>query len=295
MYDIVKTLRANSVAHALQLLEENPGAIITAGGTDVIISLKHRKLKQATLVSILDLEELKGVHMTDEGDLLIGAGTCFAALEENPLLINCTPMLASACRQVGSPQIRAVATIGGNICNGAVSADSVPSLLALDAVLELFGPKGPEQTPLLGFHTGPGKTNLGSNRILTAIRIPHAAYAGCGGCYLKFGQRRAMEISTLGCAVNVRMNTKGERVEKIAIAYGVAGPIPIRCTGLEARLQSMVPGEIFDKTFRKYVLEELYPRDSWRASKELRVQLIKELGCRAAWQAIVQAGGTAFD
>lgn len=294
MYDIQKALRAKSLSHAQTLLAQYPGAVLTAGGTDVMIRLKHGGLPGATLISLLDVAQLRGVKLAENGDVVIGAGTCFAALEQDPVLLRRAPMVSYACSQVGSPQIRAVATIGGNLCNGAVSADSVPSLLALDAVLELTGPNGPESAPLLGFHTGPGKTRLEPDRILTAIRLPAASLAGHGGCYIKFGQRNALEIATLGCAARVQLDDAKQIVTAVALAYGVAAPTPVRCRRLEAMLVGRVPDAAFFETLRAHVLAELNPRDSWRASKQLRVQLIKELGCRAVRQAIVQAGGTAI-
>lgn len=129
MYDIKETFRANSVPEALELLRAHPGAIPVCGGTDVMIHLKERKLRQAALVGIMDIASLQGIYLEQTGDLFIGSGTCFDSIYQNPLARACVPMLADACNQVGSPQIRSVATIGGNLCNGAVSADSVPSLL----------------------------------------------------------------------------------------------------------------------------------------------------------------------
>ena len=200
-------------------------------------------------------------------------------------------MLADACHQVGSPQIRVMATIGGNLCNGAVSADSVPSLYALDAELELLGPAGTRRIPVCGFHTGPGRTVLGPNELLVRIRIPKASYEGHGGCYLKFGQRSAMEISTLGCAVNAALTADKTRIAHVAIAYGVAAPVPVRCYDTEAQLIGMKTDEEALRVLRSTVLSQLSPRDSWRASKELREQLIRELGCRALRCAIENAGG----
>ena len=142
MYDIKTTFRAESVQDALRLLSENQGAVIVCGGTDVMIRLRELKLRQATLISILDIPELCGVRLEENGDLLIGAGTCFSLLHSDPLIRRCVPILAEASRQVGSPQIRNIATIGGNICNGAVSADSAPLLLVLDARLELASSGG---------------------------------------------------------------------------------------------------------------------------------------------------------
>ena len=199
MYDIKETFRAKSVPDALELLRTHPGAIPVCGGTDVMIHLKERKLRQAALVGIMDIASLQGIYLEQTGDLFIGSGTCFDSIYQNPLARACVPMLVDTCNQVGSPQIRSVATIGGNLCNGAVSADSMPSLLVLNAELELTSLEGKRVVKAVDFHTGPGKTVLETGReLLTGIRIPKASDEGHGGKYLKFGQRNAMEIATLG-------------------------------------------------------------------------------------------------
>ncbi len=291
MYDIRESYNAHSIEEALELLDSHEGAIPVAGGTDVIIKIRERKIKQAVLVSILDIPELKSVFSCEDGSILIGAGCNFTQITEDPLILEKVPMLAEACRQVGSPQIRNIATIGGNICNGAVSADSVAPLYALDAELLIRSKNGQKNLPIRGFHTGPGKTMLLSGEILTAIRIPYQSYAGHGSAYIKFGQRKAMEIATLGCAVNVSLSEDKKHIASAAIAYTVAAPTPRRCPKTEELLTGMEVGPELFMTVRSNVLNELQPRNSWRASLELRQQLIKELAERALKEAIRRAGG----
>lgn len=295
MFDVCKTYKAGTVVDILRILSETEGVTLVAGGTDVMIRMRERKLKEANLLSILDVDELKGIFLDDDENIVIGAGTCFSEIACNPIVRERTPVLASAVRQVGSPQIRNIATIGGNLCNGAVSADSAPALLALDAILVLESRDGERQVPASGFHTGPGKTVRRRDELLTKIIIPRENYENYGAHYIKFGQRNAMEISTLGCAVNLRLDHKKRSVEDIKIAYGVAAPTPVRCYKTEKILAGRECNEEFLRILRSHVLEELQPRDSWRASKELRLQLIKELGCRAAKQAFINAGGGYVD
>lgn len=295
MYDIRETFRADSVEEALLLLQQHPGARLVCGGTDMMIHMKERKLCEVTLIGIMEIEALRGIRLDENGDLLIGPGTCFSTIHTDPLARRYVPMLADACNQVGSPQIRNIATIGGNLCNGAVSADSVPSLLALDAELELTSLTGVRRVKAVDFHTGPGKTVLDRQReLLTCIRIPHASYEGHGGQYIKFGQRNAMEISTLGCAVNCAMAGNGT-IRDFAIAFGVAAPRPIRCPQAERLMLGKKPDAALLRELRSAALAECTPRDSWRASLELRRQLIAELAERAARSAIQQAGGKIDD
>lgn len=291
MYDIKTTYNARSVDEALELLSMHKGAVLVCGGTDVMIRMKERRLREAVLISILDIDELKGVQLLENGDIRIGPGTCFAELYNSPILRQHVPFLAEACNQVGSPQIRHVASIGGNLCNGAVSADSVPALMTLSAELELTGKSGTRKVNICDFHTGPGKTVLRpESEILTAIYIPRKNYQNHGGSYIKFGQRRAMEIATISCAVNAALESS-EHIGDFAIAFGVAAPTPIRCPKAEAWAVGKTPDEIING-IGAMALGETKPRESWRGSLELREQLIRELSKRAARQAIERAGGT---
>lgn len=291
MYDIRESYIAHSVDEALEMLSVHSDALLVAGGTDVLIKVRERKLKQAVLVSILGIPELKTITLDTDGTIRIGSGCNFTQITDDPIILEKIPMLAAACRQVGSPQIRNVATIGGNICNGAVSADSVSPLMALDAELVLASKNGEHIVPIRTFHTGPGKTIRDRAEVLTEIRIPRQSYDGHGGCYIKFGQRKAMEIATLGCAVNVSLEDDARHLRSAAIAYSVAAPTPARCPKTEALLTGMEIGPELWKTARANVLTELQPRDSWRASLELREQLIKELVVRALKEAVRRAGG----
>ncbi len=291
MYDIKETLIAGSVDEALDMLCAHPDAHLIAGGTDVMIRMRERKLKDATLISIREIPELTGIRLENNGDLWIGPGTAFDTIYRDGTVRNTALHLAEACNEVGSPQIRHIATIGGNLCNGAVSADSVPSLLSLDAELVIRSKEGERTVAVTGFHTGPGKTVLGHEEILTGIRIRKENYEGYGGCYLKYGKRRAMEISTLGCAVTVRLTKEKDRIDDLRIAFGVAAPVPVRCRELEKTVKGMEVGEDLMRTIRDSVLAELSPRDSWRASLELREQIIRTYSVRAAQKAIERAKG----
>lgn len=296
MYDIRETYRAHSIEEALTLLAGHPDALLVNGGTDVMIRMREGKLPDAVLVSIMDVPEIKGISLRENDDIAIGAGTCFRDIYHSEIIRRAVPALAHAANQVGSPQIRHVATIGGNLCNGAVSADSVPILLALNAELELTGAQGTRRVAATQFHKGPGKTVLQKGgELLTAIIIPKVEYEGRYGSYIKFGQRNAMEIATLGTAVCLRLNADKTCLEDIRIAFSVAGPTPLRCTKTEAVLKGRALNEDTIKALRQGVIQEVQPRDSWRASRQLRLQLVKELGERALRQTVEDAGGIIHD
>ena len=189
--------------------------------------------------------------------------------------------------------MRNIGTIGGNVCNGVTSADSASSLFVLNAVLELTGPEGVRQVPISQFYTGPGKTVRAHDELLTKIRIAKVDYEGFGGHYIKYGKRNAMEIATLGCAALVKLSEDKKRIEELRLAYGVAAPTPVRCAETEAKAAGMELGDALWETIEAGAVSEVNPRTSWRASKEFRLQLVKELGKRAVMQAVIFAGGEA--
>lgn len=292
MFDIKSFYEASDVKDAVQALVRDPDAEIISGGTDVLIRVREGKDAGRSVVSIHNINELKGVKLLDNGDLWIGAGTSFSHITNDPLIQEYIPMLGDAVDMVGGPQIRNTGTIGGNICNGATSADSASSMWTLEADVVLEGPDGERTVPVSGFYTGPGRTVRDRCEVCKYFIIHKDSIEGWTGHYIKYGKRKAMEIATLGCAVRVKLSGDKKRIEDVRLGYGVAGPTPLRCKNAEEGLKGH---EITDSdavlAFGKAALLEVNPRSSWRASKEFRLQLIEELAKRALYEAIKKAGG----
>lgn len=288
MYDITGFYAAKSVADAVRALSAQPDAILIAGGTDVLISVREGKLAGRPLVSIHGLPELTGVRMEADGTLWIGACTPFSDLSAHPLIREHAQMLGEAVNEVGSPQIRHMGTIGGNIANAATSADSAPSLFAMNAELELTGADGSRRLPIAEFYAGPGKSVRRHEEILTAIRIKKTEYEHFYGRYIKYGKRNAMEISTLGCAAWVHLAEDG-KIEDLRLAFGVAAPTPIRCAAAEALAKGQMPEESLYDRLAEQVRREITPRSSWRASAEFRLQIAGEMTRRAVREAVERA------
>lgn len=291
MYDIESIVIAKSVEEAVAALAEDGSALPIAGGSDLLIKIREGKLAGCRLVSIRDIESLKGVTVEADGSVRIGPGTTFAHFARDAVALERLPMLAHAVGQVGGPQIRAAGTIGGNLCNGVTSADSASTLLCMNAALELTGPAGRRAVALADFYKGPGRVDLVHGELLTAIRVARADYEGFGGHYIKYAQRNAMDIATLGCAAYVRLSENKERIDELRLAFGVAAPTPIRTRNAEAAAKgaSLCPA-LFD-VVAEAALSEVNPRTSWRASREYRLQLAGELSRRALRQAVANAGG----
>ncbi|MEJ8735448.1 xanthine dehydrogenase subunit XdhB [Mediterraneibacter sp. ICN-202921] len=295
MYDIKALYEAQNVSHAIQLLVEHPQAQIIAGGSDVLVQIREGKRAGAELVSIYGLDELRGVCLEEEGMLRIGSLTSFSHITKDPLIQKYMPVLGEAVDMVGGPQIRNIGTIGGNTCNGVTSADSASTLFAWDAVIELTGPEGIRRIPIQEFYIRAGKVDLRPAEIQTGILLRKESYEGYAGKYIKYAMRNAMDIATLGCSVNVKLTEDKERLEDVRIAYGVAGPIPLRAQHAEQIGRGKeVTKKTIDQTIEtisEAVLEDVTPRDSWRASKAFREHISRVLCKRALQEAIVRAGG----
>ena len=291
MYDIQSFYKAANVKDAVRALEANPQAVVIAGGTDVLVKIREGKLAGRDLISIHDLPELKGIFMEEDGTILIRPYTSFSQIEWHPLIQQKLPMLAQAVGQVGGPQIRNMGTVGGNLCNGVTSADSASTLLAMDAQLELEGPKGTRRLPLREFYAGPGRTVREHEELLTAIRVRKEDYEGFCGYYIKYAQRSAMDIATLGCAAYLRLSPDKTHIEQLRLAYGVAAPTPIRCGKAEQAAQGQRLDQQLLERIGEAAVSEVNPRTSWRASREFRLQLVRELAKRAITQAVVKGGG----
>jgi xanthine dehydrogenase FAD-binding subunit len=291
MYDIEALYEAQSADHAVELLQTYPQARIIAGGSDVLIEIRDGKLAGCTLVSIQTLDELRGVSLEADGTLRIGPVTSFSHVAADRLIQTHIPVLAEAVETIGGPQLRNIGTIGGNVCNGVTSADSASTLTAYEAVMEYQGPGGLRRLPIREHYVGPGKTSLGPGEILRAVLIPRESYENCYGWYIKYAMRNALDIATLGCSANVRLSADKKTIQRMRLAYGVAGPVPMRAPSAEEAAQGKPASEETIEAAAKAALADVNPRTSWRAAKEFRLHLVEELARRALRESIRRAGG----
>ena len=291
MYDIKALYEARSVQEAVSLRLEHPDAHIIAGGSDVLIKMREGKLAGCELLSIYGIDALRGVMLEEDGTIRIGSLTSFSHITKSPIIQEHINVLGEAVDQVGGPQIRNIGTIGGNTCNGVTSADSASTLLAWDAIVELTGKDGVRRLPIRDFYMKAGVVDLHPDEIQTAILIPKEAYAGYQGHYIKYAMRNAMDIATTGCSVNVKLSADKKTLEDVRIAYGVAGPVPMRCPTAEALAKGKAVSAEVVEAFGQAVLEDINPRDSWRASKAFRQHIAVELAKRALQKSIELAGG----
>ena len=292
MYDFTSIYRASSVPDAIAALEREPRAVVIAGGSDVLIKIREGKLAGVPLVSIHGLDaELAGVSLLENGDLAIGPLTTFRGVTRDPLIQAHVPVLGEAADMAGGPQLRAVGTIGGNVCNGVTSADTASTLMAFGAELHLRGPAGWRVVPISDWYRGVGKVDLGPAELLCRIVLPRDHFKGWSGHYIKYAQRNAMDIATLGVSCLVKLSADKTTCEDVRLAFGVAAPTPIRSHTAEDGVRGLPVAQAAER-IGTLALEDINPRTSWRASKEFRVQLVRELSGRALLEAARKGGAS---
>lgn len=281
-------LEPASLTEAVRLLERIPqDTKILAGGTDLLIQIKRRMIKPAYVLSLSRIHDLKRLEYVPGEGMFIGAMVTHAQVASHPVVRDEFRALSQACLQVGSPQVRNLGTVGGNLCNASPAADTAPALLVLEARVNIAGPQGEYSLPLKNFFISAGKTRLASNEILKEIFIPEPAQ-GTQSTYLKLGRRRAMEIAIAGVALAAR--PKKSTWEACRLALSAVAPTPLLCP----RAASILEGERWKEELLQRAGEaakqEASPIDDQRASAFYRREMVAVLTVRAAKELIEQRG-----
>lgn len=226
----VRFERPRSVKRALSLLASGEWTII-AGGTDLLVRIRDG-VRPWGLLDITGLGVLRGIRER-EGHLWIGALTTHSEIEQNRKVRKLAPALAQAAGQIGSPAIRNRGTIGGNLVNASPAADTVPPLLALDAYVEITGPTGKRTIEVSELATGPGKTVVGKDELVTAVLVP---LYNRRSVFVRLGTRKSLAITKVSVALAHRVAEDG-RLEDVRIALGAVAPKVIRAYSAEQVLE----------------------------------------------------------
>ena len=275
MFDIKEIKEPKSLDEALKILDSNTKLKIISGGTDVLIKLHHGKFNDAELLSINNLDILRDIKIFEDNTISIGANTTFSDIFRSDIINKNIPILSEAAVSMGGPQIRNMATIGGNVCNGAVSADSAPALFSLNAELKLKSLNNERIVKITEFYNGPGKVKIEKNEILTEILINEEDYKNKKGKYIKFANRKALDIAMLGVALLYEIEDNS--FKDLRVSLGVASPTPIRCRAAENfAIGKVVTNEVINK-IAELARNESNPRNSWRGSRDYRLHLINTL------------------
>ena len=263
-----------TLTEAFSILSGVEGARVLAGGTDVVVSMREGKIAPGHLVNIKRIPGLDRIGPSGGGGLSIGALVTVGAVEVSATVRNVFPMVAEAAHQLGSLQVRNRATVGGNLCNSSPSADLAPPLIVLGAEAKIAGPKGVRSVKLEDFFTGPGKTVLLKNEILTELWVPDQPEGSCCA-FLKHGPRQCMDIATVNAAMMVVM--KGRVCDHARIVLGAVAPVPMRARRAEAEARGKLVDEENVRRVAAVAGEECVPISDVRGSADYRREIVNVL------------------
>lgn len=263
------------------LLARNAGeAQILAGGTDLMVLVKEKLVSPRLLLDIGDLDELRGISWDPKEGLTILAGTKVAEIESDARVREYAPALAYAAAQLGSSQVRHMATMAGNVCHASPSAETPPVLLAQDATLTLAKEGGERRLPLSEFFLAYRKTALLPGEYLKAFHLPPLPEPSAVA-YRFRGLRRAMEIDMVNVACYLELEDSRASARTVRIALGAVGPTPYRATKAEAALAGRPVDPEFIEEAGRLAAEEATPIDDVRASAAYRGKMVRVLVRRA--------------
>jgi CO/xanthine dehydrogenase FAD-binding subunit len=250
-----------------------------AGGTDLLVQMREGGLRPRALVSLRDVPGLRFIRLGDGGSLQIGAATTLSAIENSPEVREHFPAIAEAASFIGSVQVRDRATIGGNLCNAAPSADTAPILIAYGALATMSDGRAERTVPLEEFFTGPGQTVLKPGELLTAITIPAPAARTFGKYYKTF--RSAMDCCTVGVGVCAVFADGSRMLEDVRLVMGAVAPTPMRALACEELLRGQALDDELIAQVGVRAAAEIKPITDVRASAEYRKVLAEVLTKRA--------------
>lgn len=272
-------LATDTVDETCNLLSRHGAeATVFAGGTDLFVKMKHRRMIPRRLINIKGIPDLNRIGHDERDGLRIGALTLIQGIEVSSVIGKKFPALKQAAEVLGTTQIRNAGTIGGNLANASPSAEFAPPLLTYGASVRCVGRGGERMIPMEEFFVSPGKTTLRQDELLTEVQVPNLP-AGAQGIYLKHSLRK-MDVA-IACAA-VLIILEGDVCRDIRIALGAVGPIPFRAKKAEATLRGerlggeRVETELLEEAARA-AADESFPIDDFRAYAAYRRKLVRML------------------
>ncbi len=284
-------LSAGSVKEALELLKKyGAKARVIAGGTDLLLAMKKRAVTPDYLINVKNIKAMKGITYNEKNGLRIGALVTCDELEASPLVKEKAPALWDAVCVMASPQVKTLATIGGNLCSAVPSADTAPPLIAMGAMAVLNGPKGEHTVPVEKLFKGPAQTKVARSELLTHIQIPKQPERS-STAYLKLMRRAAMDLALVGVAAYVHLDKDNTTCKEVRIALGAVAPTPIRAPMAEQMLIGKPVDEGLAAEAAKVAGTICSPITDVRASLGYRCDMVEVLTKRAVMEALERING----
>ena len=276
-----------SLDDCLRLLaQRGPETKLLAGGTDLLPQMKNSVVMPKRVIDLSGVARVKILECDAKG-LRIGAAVPARQVEQDPRVREGYAAVAESAALLGSVQVRNLATVGGNICNAAPSADMAPPLVALEAQAVIAGPKGERRVPLSDFFTGVRKTVVGPDELLVEIFVP-APGPHSGGCYIRHTPRRELDIAVVGVASQVTI--ANGVCAKVRISLAAVAPTPVRATAAEAALEGKpLTPELIERA-ADLAGQAAKPISDQRGSADFRRHLVRILTRRTLTTALARAG-----
>jgi len=278
-----------TLEEASGFLREHAGqAMVVAGGTDVLVQLRRQawRRERTALRWLVDISRVPGLSgvWTSAGTITIGALTVHEEVARNPVVRKGARLLSEACASVGSPQIRARGTLGGNIMNASPAADTIPALVALSARVRLADVGSTRDIFITDLFDGPYRNRALPGEVLTDVYFD--ALPPRSGCaFVKLGRREALAIARLSCAAVIERDDAG-RVLRAAIVPGACLPMPARVPSAEETLVGTIPDETVVAAAAREVAQEMVRKTGVRWSTDYKRPALEALARRAIWQAL---------
>jgi len=260
--------------------ERGNGTYFLAGGTDLFVRMKRGEISPSTLINLKRIGDLNRIEKDPKGGLRIGPLVRISEIEHSPLVLSTQPMLAQAAGRLGSPSIRNLATVGGNIGRASPASDIAPSLMVLQARVSVEGPKGKRELEVAQLFSGPGQTILSRAEVMTSFLIPEIG-PRTGTVYLRLGRREGMDCALVGVAALLTLSNKTNEATEARIALASVGPVPLRANRAEEVLLS---GPLTEERIREAARaagEGCTPISDIRASGSYRKEMVEVLTRRA--------------
>lgn len=270
-----------SVEEALALAASGEARYL-AGGTDLAVQIAEGLLRPALLVDITRIPSLQGIR--EEGPRLrLGSALTLEQAAHAPDLPAC---LVQGARAIGSPQIRNLGTLGGNVCNASPCGDTLAPLLVLEARFELRSLSGRRELSAEEFFLGPKVTALRAGELLEAVVLPAASVGGANTAFRMLGKRNGQVISQVNVAVWLRREEGSGRIQEVRLAAGSVAPVPLRLRQTEALLRGRVPEEAVLREAAALAAEEVRPISDIRAGETYRRRITAALLREALGEAL---------
>ena len=281
-------LAPRGIEEAAVLMAEHAGsAQLLAGGTDLLIFMRNGRKSPDFIIDAKKIPELTRVQL-DADRLTIGAAVSCRTIWEHPEIAERFPALTDAATLIGGIQIQGRATFGGNLCNAAPSADTVPPLIVYGAIAHIISARGERDVPVEEICTGPGRTSLAPDEILVSLSIP-APPANSGAAFLRFIPRNEMDIAVANAAARVDLDDSGTTFKTARIAIGAVAPTPLFVEAAGAALSGKPVNDASISDAAKIARDASTPINDMRGTIEHRKQLVEVLTTRALRAAIARA------